>query len=260
MNDCVDYFIQAKNNDKMRFCLLVANHQGFLLFRKDWETVVKLWIPYLKNERAVKIGNKPLIIFFADLKETLGSSKIVRECTDYLRKKVKEAGLDDVFIALCMYPDPDPINAKIKYELAQVEGFDGLTGYNYIQGYYYKGNEPYIHSYEELVNYHISGWDIISNASPLKYMPVVTCGWDARPRESPGSNEGRSWYYPDRTPKQVYEFTAAARTWVENNPSKTVDEKIILIYAWNEYGEGGFLAPTLGDQGAYLDAVKRAIK
>lgn len=28
---------------------------------------------------------------------------------------------------------------------------------------------------------------------------------------------------------------------------------MILIYAWNEYGEGGYIAPTVGDpKGKYL--------
>ena len=33
-----------------------------------------------------------------------------------------------------------------------------------------------------------------------------------------------------------------------------------MIYAWNEFGEGGFIAPTVGDpDGLYLDAIKSVV-
>ena len=255
LNACVDDFLLAKNNDKMRFCLLVANHDAFRIFRDGWEKAVDYWIPFLKSERAVTIGGKPLIIFFAALTECLGGSAAVRECTDYFRNKAKEAGLPDIFIASCVYPKTE--NTGEQLEIGQAEGYDGFTGYNYIQGYHYEGPEPYIHPYGELAECHMSAWDRFAKDSPLPYMPIVTCGWDCRGWEKPGAPP-RSWYYPDRTPKQVYEFVSAAGDWMENNPSKTVEEKAVLLYAWNEYGEGGYIAPTKWDSGAYLDAVGRA--
>jgi len=33
----------------------------------------------------------------------------------------------------------------------------------------------------------------------------------------------------------------------------------MLIYAWNENGEGGYLTPTAADGTKYLEAVQRAI-
>jgi hypothetical protein len=40
-------------------------------------------------------------------------------------------------------------------------------------------------------------------------------------------------------------------------PGQTTAERVILVYAWNEFGEGGYIAPTKGDpQGRYLDALK----
>lgn len=40
---------------------------------------------------------------------------------------------------------------------------------------------------------------------------------------------------------------------MEDNPDKTSKEQVVFLYAWNEYGEGGYLAPVKGDpQGRYL--------
>jgi hypothetical protein len=37
-------------------------------------------------------------------------------------------------------------------------------------------------------------------------------------------------------------------------------QKAFLIYAWNEFGEGGYLAPTKGDaDGKYLKALRSVV-
>ena len=33
-------------------------------------------------------------------------------------------------------------------------------------------------------------------------------------------------------------------------------EKMLLMYAWNEFGEGGIMAPTRGEKAMQLEAVR----
>ena len=48
---------------------------------------------------------------------------------------------------------------------------------------------------------------------------------------------------------------------MDQHPDQTTAERIVLLYAWNEFGEGGYLAPTKGDpEGAYLKAVKQVVE
>ena len=48
--------------------------------------------------------------------------------------------------------------------------------------------------------------------------------------------------------------------WMDEHPEQTTAERIVLVYAWNELGEGGYICPTKGDaDGAYLKAIKAAI-
>jgi hypothetical protein len=48
---------------------------------------------------------------------------------------------------------------------------------------------------------------------------------------------------------------------MDQHPEQTTAERIVLLYAWNEFGEGGYLAPTQGDpEGAYLKAVKHVVE
>lgn len=39
-------------------------------------------------------------------------------------------------------------------------------------------------------------------------------------------------------------------------PAAEGRKKMFLIYAWNEFGEGGIMAPTQGEKEMKLDAVK----
>ena len=47
---------------------------------------------------------------------------------------------------------------------------------------------------------------------------------------------------------------------MDRHPDQATTERRVLLYAWNEFGEGGYLAPTKGDpEGAYLKAVKQVV-
>ena len=103
-------------------------------------------------------------------------------------------------------------------------------------------------------------------------IPSVTMGWDNRIRYYTGC----SWYedintlknawiqYP--TADEIEAHTRDALQFVLANESAS-DFKSILIYAWNENDEGGFIAPTLFElqdpankgRPVKLDAINRAI-
>jgi len=65
--------------------------------------------------------------------------------------------------------------------------------------------------------------------------------------------------YPDRTPKLVEEFVKAGVRWLDKHPDKATPQRLLLIYAWNENGEGGYLTPTVKDGTEYLKAVQRGV-
>jgi hypothetical protein len=39
-------------------------------------------------------------------------------------------------------------------------------------------------------------------------------------------------------------------------PAKEGRKKMLLIYAWNEFGEGGIVAPTQGDKEMKLETIR----
>ena len=100
----------------------------------------------------------------------------------------------------------------------------------------------------------------MAETSPLPCVPIITAGWDRRPWEQGQlPPEKMSVWYPDRTPKLVEEFMKVGVRWLDKHPDKATAQRLLLIYAWNENGEGGYLTPTAKDGTEYLEAVQRGI-
>lgn len=98
-------------------------------------------------------------------------------------------------------------------------------------------------------------------------VPIVMTGWDRRPRvEHPvfwetykKPNVGLDKFYAPPTPSELSQHLAHALTWVNLHP-ETATAKAVLIYAWNENDEGGWLVPTLKAGDWRLRAVRSVLR
>lgn len=98
-------------------------------------------------------------------------------------------------------------------------------------------------------------------------VPVVMSGWDPRPRiERPvpwsGGSDGSdgnpgAGYYQSPTPAEFSEHLRQGLQWAARDARGGC---AVLIYAWNEFDEGGWIAPTKGDGDTRLKAVKTAVE
>ena len=233
----LNLFLKAKNNHRLKFCLLVANHRGYLFEGADeWAKAAEGWLPYFKHPQHVTVDGKPLVIIF---NPGNGDS----EGFGRVRAMARKAGLRGVAIAGCGSGD-------LK------SGFTHRTHYNIVPGYAATSES---HKFAELVQAHQRAW---RGSREQPYMPTLSVGWDKRPWEGErGLGQKPGWYFPDRTPEQLAAALKSAIAWMDQHPEQTTVERIVLLYAWNEFGEGGYLAPTKGDsESAYLTAVKRVVE
>jgi hypothetical protein len=226
----MDLYMKARNKEKLKYCLLVANHGGAeILGDKNWEDAVTCWMKYFKDPQYITVDNKPLVVLFDVDSITDNQFAMMQEIA---RKGGLKNGLA---IAGC-------------YEKARKRaGCTHSTNYNGAVGDT-KGTEA--HPYQELIDDAKQQW-VGTEEQP--HIPLVNAGVDYRPWEGPppeGTGGPSSWYFPDNTPDLFKSFLADAVRWMDNNPTKATKERIILVYAWNELGEGGYLVPTKGDPDA----------
>lgn len=96
----------------------------------------------------------------------------------------------------------------------------------------------------------------------IGFLPTVTMGWDyrpliQRPGEYPGRDPNASWCSPGSDQEwsdQIRAARSAAAADPRNNRVKSV-----VIYAWNEFAEGGWIAPTVGEGVRRLDVIRRVL-
>jgi hypothetical protein len=251
-NNALDLYFKASNRQRLKFCLLVVNHKGYDIGPNNWDACCDRWIELFQNPSHLRWDGQPLLIFFspAELQKAFGSVEGVRMAFDSLRAKAKKAGLPGVSIVACTGP------GKHLADLAR-SGYTLLTGYNYSGGWMNGGGSQ---PFKKLIEGSERIFNQFAEQSPLPYVPVITAGWDRRPWEKDKlAPEKMSTWYPDRTPKLVEEFVRVGVRWLDKHPDKATPQRLLLIYAWNENGEGGYLTPTAKDGVEYLKAVKRAV-
>ena len=96
-------------------------------------------------------------------------------------------------------------------------------------------------------------------------VPLVSFGWDPRPRVDnpvPWTKYTDSNHYRAAEPPQLAEHLKEALDWTAAHPAAT-EANSVLVYAWNENDEGGWLIPTLKPDGqadtARVEAVGRML-
>lgn len=106
-----------------------------------------------------------------------------------------------------------------------------------------------------------------SRATGAQVVPIVVTGWDPRPRvEHPvpwgggySSHAGEVDRSEAATPAAIAEHLRSASRWM-NAYRDAAPAQTAIIYAWNEFDEGGWLVPTHSEGPARLDAIAKVRK
>lgn len=265
-----DGFLKAKNNGKMQFYIMWANHDVKYNYwnvhrykdntsilwnaKVDWKNysiiVHRVIEQYFKRPNYFKINGEPVFSIFSidKLLESFGGSlEDTRKALDYFRDEVKKAGFPGLHIQWNQGGGAVMNEASAAKFVKSVRdmGFNSVAMYN-MGG----TNEDYI-------KYGTNSIAIREQMDALLDVPVFPCvsvGWDDTPRFPAKGIHDVVHYH--NTPQSFAALLEKARKYAD---SHTEQPKLITVNAWNEWVEGSYLLPDMLNGFGYLDAVKDVI-
>ena len=252
LNEALRFYLSSRQRHRLKFCLVFVDFPPFMPRAGEWPHLVDTWITgYFRQPDYVRVDGKPLFIVFSPehMRTIFGGSAGVRKALDVLRARARARGLPGVTIAVAatVAPRANPIHVQ---ELI-AEHYDAATGYNYhaMGGERYRVPVPY----ERLVAENVAMWNRVAARLRIPYIPVITSGWDQR---FSAREQDTAIIYDGRTPRSLACYAVLARHWIDTHPAQTTRERLVLLYAWNEIGEGGAIIPNHHDGYAYADVVR----
>jgi hypothetical protein len=260
-------FLKAKNNEKMQFYVMWANHnvkRNLLNVHKcpddtsllwdggvdldNFKTIVARVIrQYFKKPNYFKIDGKPVfsIISFYNFIKGLGGLEQAQEAIDYFRNETKKAGFPGLHIQTVVYGTPQQ-NGDLLQRIEAL-GADSVTNYNWGR----PKPEDYIKWGVESMERR-KKWD---QALSIPVFPNASIGWDDTPRFPDKGKEDVVHF--NKSPEAFSSFLQKAKDYCNEHPEQP---KLIIINAWNEWVEGSYLLPDIKYGYSYLEAVQKVMQ
>lgn len=210
----------SKYCNEVKMCAMIEN----VHFTTDQDVEDLITAFSRENYQKVEEG-RPLVYFF-------DAQSMTAETIHKIREAARMQGIPDPYIVMMGHGDP--------CKGATETGSDAVS--RYVTLAFHQD------SYKQLTKIECDSWNMFRDKGQ-QVIPIVTSGWDPRPRmhrEPWGHFYCDSCWAETATAKQVADHVAEALDWMDINtiacPANT-----LLIYAWNEYDEGGWIAPTMND-------------
>lgn len=277
-----DGYLKARNNDRVKFYLMWANHDVGLgwdkrnsdasikgknkaliweggLDRAEFEKIaLRIIEKYFSHPSYYKIDGKPVFMFYDlnNLIEGLGGMEKTKAGLDWFRDQTRKAGFKGLELQYSMRRDGRQAIVSQKLgplgtEKAVIEklGFNSLTHYQIAH------MTEVDRDYNEIMADVVSLWSTVSNSYAATYYPHVSVGWDASPRISVKLYEGEPCFgiVKNNTPANFQAALAKVKEFVDAHPNQA---PLITVNSWNEWTETSYLQPCTMYGYGYLQAVK----
>lgn len=251
MSDGLKLYLASDRRERIAFCHIVEAGRLGPATLDEWVTrLLGSWAE--PTYQRVLDGRPLLYLFQPDHLVAPGrfeSWAAARAGIDRLREAARAAGVGEPYVVGQVW------SPAAGADQARQLGLDALGAYAANAG----GRGA---SYAELATGAEGRWDQLA-ATGLPVVPLVTSGWDRRPRViNPVPWEGPrgdlAEYYEAPTPAELAAHLRRGLDWCDRH--EAAQARAVLIYAWNEFDEGGWLCPTLAEGTARLDAIREVLR
>jgi hypothetical protein len=247
-------YLSSAQKSQVNFCLNLQGGWEAGGGPSAWREKVRRYVSYFKEPTyQTVLGARPLIYLYS-VEGLVGPGHFetwedARAAFDELRMAAKAAGVGNPYIVAQGW-SPETLK-----EQTEQLGLDAIGAYASTAG-------AKAGPYASLAAHTERWWDAF-RATGCEVAPLVSAGWDMRPRVEtpvPWVKDGDiEKYYEAPTPEELSAHLKKAVDWSKANPD-AAKAQAVLIYAWNEFDEGGWLCPTLSEGTARLDAIGRVLK
>ena len=234
--------------------VLIAQEYGD---RDDWKKYFDYLLPFFKDERYIKIGNRPVWQIYKTF-----DIPCFKEMAAAFNEWAREAGFDGVYIisgrtAAGYDSRKDLIDGYYYFEPGYSLKYDlTLCGrISYYGGAYLRmaRNRIFGARFGNILERRVDARYIMKSIADRNYteneFPGIIPDWDNTPRRG-----HKGLVYMNTSPRL---FEETLRTLKEKKCGHAVD--FVYVNAWNEWGEGAFIEPDESRGYAYLEAIKRTV-
>ena len=232
-----DGLFRSRYGDRIRFCVMWANHPPFSDHTKDqFVQVADYWVEhYLRRPNYYRVGGKAYVSFFhvGELQRCFGTDENLRDAIEAMRERVRRAGAGELYVVVCGDA------GQAAQEWYRKVGIDAVTAYNYATAGSVTTQSPYL----PFILGHEPIWRAAHRPGIVPYIPLLTVNWDARPWHGQATMARFG-----RQPRHFRAGLERLKAFLDETGGTPVPggaRKIALLEAWNEWGEGSYLEPNV---------------
>lgn len=206
----------------------------------------------MKESNYLHVDGRPVIVFFNsdEAINSMGGATAMSKALAAYRAKAKEAGIGEPIVGAAVQAKPaDPIYRQ--------SGFEFLTTYNNSN---FGRQKAGANDYTALMEGDRTAWTI-SATTDLPFLPAMT----GRIRHAslgngPSHDSGFGLLVYGVTSQLLGSHLTEMIGWTKEHRNKVLGSNLAVIYAWNEYGEGGWLTPSVAEGNLRLEYIRAAIE
>lgn len=248
LTKALNSYLKASNRSKLKFCLLWANHSEIPRNISEFDLMVSFWIAnYFKQPGYYTIDNKPVIFIFDYHLLDQNAQKFGHTGKELLaraRLTASKQGLKGIYFVSTTNDRPTTNLEK----MLLLENYDAYTGWNYV----ISKDQSIEASYDSMVDTYLEFYvSAGKTGGKLPYLVPASPGWDARPWKG---SKPFVYYRLNSTPEKFEKMLIAAKKLLDNRIS---GPKMLMVEAWNEFGEGAYIEPTQQWGMQYLETIRK---
>jgi hypothetical protein len=195
------------------------------------------------------LGGRPLVYLFRDQGATIDQ---LHNDVATLRQAASKAGAANPYVVIMFGDAPQAALDAKKIGADAISAYEATSGHREDRAFHALSN--YVSA---------TFWNNMA-ATGEPTIPLVMTGWDSRPQYDnplPWDKDPRRAFYETASAGEIAAEVSNLLSWMKSHPQAT-PANAAIIYAWNEFTEGGWICPTWTDHGpdtSRIDAIAKVL-